>query len=278
VYAHRAATAALVGERVTLPAPSSTPMPPKPAPSVVLSWLELVQPADGAHLSELDGKWREQAFRMLDHAVTVAEALPATLTPDERQGVVRRLDFLAQAVRHGIDGGRGDEPELVANVTGEIVPRPVHSIVNNSYRDLLAACASVTNADSDRCNSEAGHHELESVARRFHDDLPARFAKAYELGLLATMLGAARHELLDVVWVGWRCLTDGEELRDVFSPSMRALDTLERARAVDRKERHWTHDRVTLRWLVPAKRPVLVSSFLGRMILSQYDLEDGEAG
>ena len=195
--------------------------------SVVLSWLDLVQPADGELLSQLVGKWREQAHRMLDHAVTLAGALPETLTPDERQGVVRRLDFLAHAVRDGSDGGWGEEPELVPDVAGEMVPRPVHSIVNNAYRDLLAACLRVMKAESDRRNSEDVHHELESIARRFHDVLPERFAKACELGLLATMLGAARHELLDVVWVGWRCLTEGEELRDVFNPSMHALDTLE---------------------------------------------------
>jgi hypothetical protein len=280
-----------------VPGPCQSPLWPRPAiepvfvgpvhlsatsdvgelPSVVLSWLELVEPANGEQLSELDGKWREQAHRMLENAVAVAEALPETLTPDERQGVVRRLDFLAHAVRHGRDGGRGEEPDLITDATGKLIPRPVHSIVNSAYRDLLTACAGVTSAESDRSNSEDIQNELKFIAHRFHDDLPERFKKAHDLGLLGSMLGASRHELLDVVWIGWRCLTEGEELRELFNPSMHALNALERARAVDDNERRWTHDRVTLRWLAPAKRPVLVSSFLGRIIISEYELEEGEA-
>jgi hypothetical protein len=118
-------------------------------------------------------------------------------------------------------------------------------------------------------------NELRGVVSACGDRLPLRFAKARTLGLLETTVGAARYELLDVAWPGWRYLAEGEDVRDVVNPSLDALEILEHERAFTKKNRRWTNEPIALRWLVPAKRPVLANAFLGRTIVFEFPVDDG---
>jgi hypothetical protein len=246
-------------------------------PNVVIEWLRRIPRVDGQTLVTLQRAWRAQAQRMLDHATAMVEQLPTTLTADERQGVLSRLHLLANQARHAAAGGlNADDPDLVSDGEGGLVARPAHLYVNDAYHAVLDACHRSASSDGDRGRGSEVLNELARVAHARRSDLPPRFAKALRLGMLDTMLGAARHELLDIAWPEWRYLTDGEELRDVVNPSLEALDALERRQA-DRKATPWVDtDDIALRWLIPSKRPVLSASFLGRAIVCEFPLENGD--
>lgn len=246
-------------------------------PDVVINWLRRVPREDRPAMDTLHRSWRSQAQRMLDHATALVDALPPTLTADERQGVLSRLHTLAIEARHATAGGLNDnDPDFERDIDGRLVPRPAHLYVNDAYHAVLEACHRATNSDGDRGRGGEVLNELTRVAHARRNALPPRFAKALRLGMLDTMLGAARHELLDIAWPGWRYLKDGEELRDVVNPAVDALDALE-SRQADRRATPWVNpDDISLRWLIPAKRPVLTASFLGRTIISEYPLENGD--
>ncbi len=242
-------------------------------PTLVRDWL-LESPSPGrSELETAEQHWRAQAHRMLEHATAVVAALPETVTPDERHAVLRRLAVLANHVHYGQDGGLDpDEPEMVYDRDGDQVERPVDSFINSGYNDVLSMCDKVANSGDGRIRSDEVERELQSVALYFSEALPPRLAKAHRLGLLPSMLGVARTELVDAVWPGWRYLDDGEELRGVINPSLEALEALEAAMAEDKaRQRRWPHDEVQLRWLMPAKMAVLVTSFLGNTIVRPVD-------
>jgi hypothetical protein len=258
-----------ITQRIVQPVHLPSSREPSELPEVVCEWIRTAGYIDPSLCDELTSRWQAQANRMLAHATEVASCLPPTVSADERQGVLKRLEELAAQVRHARDGGLvPHEPDYFEDDFGDRFLEPAHWYVNRAYNEVLDACDRASTSGGDRLRSNDVQSELSAVLFQFDDDaIPSRFIAARKLGLLGSMIGAARDELFEVVWPGWRYPSKDEDLRDVSSPQLAVLERLSEERQYDKANRPWEHDSVTLKWLEPAKHAVLASSFLGREII-----------
>lgn len=247
-------------------------------PEVVAQWIRSARTVDETTLAHLTSRWQAQADRMLSHATTAVASLPTTISPEERHGVLKRLDELATQVRHARDGGLDPhDNDVVDDDYGEHFLQPAHWYVNRAYNEVLDACDRASASGGDRVRGADVQRELHAVMFHLGEAaVPKRFAAASQLGLLDTLIGAARDELLELAWPGWRYPSESESLRDISNPQLPVLELLGAESARDKSERPWEHEPVTLKWLEPAKRSVLVSSFLGRAIVLDVAAPDAE--
>lgn len=244
----------------------------------ILDWLHCAPPVDDAVVRGALSAWSAQAELMLRHATQAVESLRSHVVSDEWHGLVKRLDRLAHHVRHARDGGSDPmDPDFEEDDFGERFLKPAHWYVNEAYEEVLEAYGRTAAAGNDRSRGEIVQAELSRVVSFHFDSLPERYRRACALELLPTLLGAARRELLSLVWPEWEYLAEGEVVRPIANPSMEALDSLGAERAVDGEDRPWPHNWVTLSWLTSGQRPVLVSSFLGKTILKDLQTTGTES-